>query len=115
MQVYIYLAQPDLAEHLFGNDAYIGMSPVIKPDVGKFVHMLHTISWNCHCKANHHEVDKMDKILQVMKEKWNGMWFISACARAELFIVMSTKDANLMTSQICAFLKDLHRLLTLLT
>ncbi|KAG6370138.1 P-loop containing nucleoside triphosphate hydrolase protein [Boletus reticuloceps] len=96
----IYLAQNNLAVELFGEGAFIESSDYLKPVVGNFCRTLLSQTWNRYRKLNHRELDKMQKGIANVGDKWK-------------FMVENPKNAT--AKEIKLFLRELRHLLLLLS
>ncbi|KAF8422282.1 P-loop containing nucleoside triphosphate hydrolase protein [Boletus edulis BED1] len=96
----IYLAQNNLAVELFGEEAFIESSDYLKPVVGNFCRTLLSHTWNRYRKLNHRELNKMQKGIANVGDKWK-------------FMVENPK--NVTAKEIKLFLRELRHLLLLLS
>ena len=71
----IYQLQDKVATALFGDDAYIGDSTMLKPEVGTFAKTLLTITWNRYRKGVKRDVRQMDTAFAQVTQLWDGKFF----------------------------------------
>lgn len=68
----IYLLQDKVAAALFGEDAFIDNTTMLKPAVVTFAKTLLTTSWNRYRKTVRRDVRQMDTAFQEVTQLWNG-------------------------------------------
>ncbi|KAI6029042.1 P-loop containing nucleoside triphosphate hydrolase protein [Pisolithus microcarpus] len=94
----IYEVQGDVAQKLFGDDAYVGAGSLLKPAISKFCRAILTLTWNRYRKGVTRDVQTMDSLYGTVTELWKAF---------------SAEGAKPAAPMIRSFLKDLRKLLNL--
>ena len=83
--------------------------------VGRFVQTLITIAWNRHRKVIVRETKKIDTGLKDVKDKWTGPSITLIYGQTDSVKAMTAEGAKPTSPQIQAFLKELRKLLSLMS
>ena len=83
--------------------------------VGRFVQTLITIAWNRHRKVIVWETKKINTGLKDVKDKWTGLSITLIYGQTDLVKAMTAEGAKPTSPQIQAFLKELCKLLSLMS
>ncbi|KIN93227.1 hypothetical protein M404DRAFT_171587 [Pisolithus tinctorius Marx 270] len=68
----IYDCATPLAQKLFGDEAFLGTSSLLKGEVVKFCRTILSLSWNRYRKAVSRDVRLMDSLYEMVTQSWIG-------------------------------------------